>query len=349
MLSHLRACLLLTVVSVPLCCIAYPLVLLGAGKLIFPQQAEGSLLERDGNVVGSKQIAQPFTDDKYFHPRPSAVSYNGAASGATNWSGSNYLLRNRVAQQLGPIVKYAGPLDKKGKFVGPDIEAWFQKDKVGGQSGIVAQWANLHNTLAQNWVKSDMSNGEYGLCGKYVQEWQTSHKAEVDAWIKDNPGKPEPKPEDLAVPFFVSFSKDHPGTFPSSLEHKTPDGKSENRIEPVKEGSDIQKIFFDLWLGEHADVELEKVPADMVMASGSGLDPHITLDNALWQLENQPIAGTWAKASGGDEAKIREEIKRLLQQESFAPFGGLVGVPLVNVLEVNLALQERYEKRAATK
>ena len=136
MLSHLRVCLLLTVVSLVLCCIVYPGLLLGAGKLLFPHQAEGSLVERDGKVVGSNLIAQPFSDDKYFQPRPSAASYNGAASGASNWSASNYLLRDRVAQQLGPIVKYAGPLDKKGKPVGPDIEKWFQKDTLGGKPGI---------------------------------------------------------------------------------------------------------------------------------------------------------------------------------------------------------------------
>src|SRR6516225_2984182 len=102
MFQHLRACLLLTVVSVVLCCIVYPGLLLGAGKLLFPHQAEGSLIERDGKVVGSRLIAQPFSDEKFFQPRPSAASYNGAASGATNWSASNYLLRDRVAQQLGP-------------------------------------------------------------------------------------------------------------------------------------------------------------------------------------------------------------------------------------------------------
>ena len=142
--------------------------------------------------------------------------------------------------------------------------------------------------------------------------------------------------------------------FPSAVEHKKPDGTTEKIIEPVKEGSDIQKIFFDLWLGEHGDVELEKVPADAVMASGSGLDPHITLENALWQLENQPIASAWAKVVAGDKAsdeekaraekKIHDEIKQMLQEKSFAPLGGLVGVPLVNVLEVNLALQQKYEK-----
>ncbi len=392
MLSHLRACLLLTVVSVVLCCIAYPLILLGAGKVLFPHQAEGSLIERDHKkadgtiekvVVGSRLIAQPFSDEKYFQPRPSAASYNGAASGATNWSASNYLLRDRVAQQLGPIVKYAGPLDKKGKPVGPDIEAWFQKDQLGGKPGIVAQWANLHNASAQNWVKNDMSNGKYQLCGQYIQAWQKAHKAEVDVEIaridaakKANPDKPapdpkndwikawiaalsdppsEPKPEDLAVSFFIWFSGEHPGMFPSSVDHKKADGTTEKAIEPVKEGSDIQKFFFDLWLSEHADVELQKVPADAVMASGSGLDPHITLDNALWQLENQPIASAWAKVAVGDKAtdtdvtKIHDEIQKLLTEKSFAPLGGLVGVPLVNVLEINLALQDRYQKAANAK
>ena len=126
-------------------------------------------------------------------------------------------------------------------------------------------------------------------------------------------------------------------------------------IEPVKEGSDIQSIFFDLWLGEHADADLEKVPGDFVTQSGSGLDPHITLDNALWQLENQPIASAWAKVVVGDKAtdadvmKIHDEIKQLLTEMNFSPLGGLVGVPLVNVLEVNLALQDRYQKAANAK
>ncbi len=96
------------------------------------------------------------------------------------------------------------------------------------------------------------------------------------------------------------------------------------------------------------------MPGDFVTQSGSGLDPHITLDNAKWQLANQPIASAWAKVVAGEkatdeektkaEAKIRTEIEQLLQDKSFAPLGGLVGVPLVNVLEVNLVLQQKYGK-----
>ena len=334
MSAHLRANLWLLVLTVVLCSVLYPLVLLGIGQTAFRENAQGSLLtDAKGNPIGSRLIAQPFTADEYFQPRPSAASYNAAASGASNWAASNYLLRDRVARQLGPIVKYTG-----GGPVGPDVESWFQKDQFDGKPGIVAQWAALHSTIAQNWVKADKLNAAY------VSEWQKTHPAEVAEWIKANPDTPEPKPEDLAVPFFTSYSKTHPGTFPSAVEHKTPDGKTEKRIEPVKEGTDIQAGFFDMWLTAHPSVALQRVPADMVMASGSGLDPDITLSNALWQLDR--VAAAWAKKTGTTNEALHDQIEHLLRDKSHAPLGGLVGVPLVNVLEVNLALRDRYQKTA---
>ena len=333
MFAHLRANLYLLVLSVLLCSVLYPLVLWGIGQTIFHDQAQGSLLtDAEGKPIGSRLIAQPFTADEYFQPRPSAASYNAAASGASNWAASNYLLRDRVARQLGPIVKY-----RNGRPVAPDIESWFQKDRLGGKPGIVAQWAALHPTLAQNWVKADKLNAAY------VADWQKTHAAQVAEWVKANPDTPEPKPEDLAVPFFTDYANVHPGTFPGAVEQKLPGGKTEKKIEPLKEGTDIQAAFFDMWLAEHKDAELQHVPADMVMASGSGLDPHITLDNALWQLDR--VAAAWAKKSGGTEKKVHQDIEQLLRAKSFAPLGGLFGVPLVNVLEVNVELGERYASR----
>ena len=145
MIAHLRANLWLLALTVLLCSVLYPLVLLGIGQTVFHDKAQGSLLtDAQGHPIGSQLIAQPFTADEYFQPRPSAASYNAAASGASNWAASNYLLRDRVARQLGPIVKYrSGP--KKGQPVGPDIESWFQKDQFDGKPGIVAQWAALHS------------------------------------------------------------------------------------------------------------------------------------------------------------------------------------------------------------
>jgi K+-transporting ATPase ATPase C chain len=330
----------------------YPAALWCVGQTLFHDKAQGSLLDAKGqpasdekHAVGSQLIAQPFTQDEYFQPRPSAASYNAAASAASNYAGNNYLLRDRVARQLGPIVKYAsGP--KQGQLVAADVESWFQKDQFAGKPGIVAQWASLHSGVAgpwlHDWVKADK------LQAAYVAAWEAANPDDVTKWKTDNDTS-DPKPEDLAAgiagSFFASFSKDHPGTFPGIAEFEK-DGKTAKTIGPVKEGSDIQSLFFDMWLQEHPDVELQPVPADMVMSSGSGLDPHITLDNALWQLENR-VAAAWAKKSGtSDEKKLHDQIEQLLRDKSHAPLGGLVGVPLVNVLEVNLALSDRYQKKA---
>jgi potassium-transporting ATPase KdpC subunit len=338
MMAHLRANLWLLVLTVLICSVLYPLALLGIGQAVFRDKAQGSLLkDAQGNTVGSRLIAQPFTGDEYFQPRPSATtpSYNAAASTGSNWAASNYQLRDRVARQLGPIIKYKGT-PPHGKTVQDDLTEWFQKDQFGGQPGIVAQWADAHSTLAQNWVKADKLNAEY------VTAWQSAHKDEVDEWIKKNPETPEPKPEDLAVVFFMSFSKTYPGAFLDTVEVKAPDGQTEKRIEPVREGTAIQGTFFDMWLQEHPDVALESVPADMVMASGSGLDPDITLKNAQYQLDR--VASKWAELTGRDKAQVQKEIDGMLGEKAEAPFGGLAGVKLVNVLEMNLALRDRYEK-----
>jgi K+-transporting ATPase ATPase C chain len=340
MLSHIRANLVLLVVSVALCNVVYPAVLWVIGQTVFHDKAEGSLLyDAKGKPIGSRLIAQPFSGEGYFQPRPSSASYNAAASGASNWGANNYLLRERVARQLGPIVKYAGA--RKGQPVGPDIEAWFQKDQYQGQPGIVAQWAAAHSTLASNWAKADPLNIAY------VLTWAGEHAAEVDQWKKEN-NNPELKPEELAPAiagiFFASFSKEHPGAFPGVVETATEGGTTAKKIAPVKEGSDIQGIFFDMWRQEHPTEELEPVPADMVMASGSGLDPHITLKNALYQLDR--VAAKRAADAKRSVDEVRKEIETLLQQKKEAPLGGLVGVDLVNVLEVNLVLREKYESRS---
>ncbi|CAN5371772.1 hypothetical protein BH10PLA2_BH10PLA2_16650 [soil metagenome] len=337
MLQHLRANLWLLSFSVVLCAGLYPLTLLGIGKTCFPEQSEGSLLrDSRGIAIGSRLIAQPFTADQYFWPRPSAVSYNGAASGASNWGANKYLLRERVARALGPIVKYRSGV-RKGQLVGPDIETWFQKDHFGGKPGIVAQWAEAHSTVAQNWVKADKLNSEY------VERWQRETPMEIAKWKQANPSTSEPKAEDLAVPFFQSYSKAHPGTFPVAVEHTVAGGKPEKRIEPVRTGSEIQGILFDMWRHEHPQVELEDVPADMVMASGSGLDPHITVKNARYQLDR--VVNKWAELLKREPAAIRGEIEEVLKQKAEAPLHGLAGVELVNVLDLNLALRDQYGRQ----
>jgi K+-transporting ATPase ATPase C chain len=344
MTAHLRANLWLLLLTVVICSILYPAVLWGIGQTVFRDKAQGSLIDKEGQAVGSRLIAQPFSGDEYFQPRPSAASYNGAASAASNWGANNPALRKRVLAQLGPILKYGPQGPRPGQLIGTDIEAWFQKDRFEGKPGLVAQWANRSSDLAQAWVKAGEMNG------KYVEDWMKEHPSEVERWVKENPKTPEPKPEDLAVPFFEWYSKSHPGTFPviEAEEKDDPEKPGEKvklpKLTAAKEGKDIQSNFYPMWREEHPAADLAPVPADMVMASGSGLDPHITLQNALYQLDR--VAGKWADATRGDPAKVRKDIEDLLRQKAEAPLGGLVGVNLVNVLEVNLALRERYGTQA---
>jgi K+-transporting ATPase ATPase C chain len=320
-----------------LCSVVYPLVLLGVGQTVLHDQAEGSLVyDKDGKAVGSRLIGQNFSRDEYFQPRPSATSpdpYNAAASGASNYGANNPALRARVAQALGPIVKYKGR-SPAGNTVQKDIELWFQrwsKEHPDEKVGVVAKWADLYPTAATNWVKQGKDQGDY------VEAWQKKHPKAVAAFVRQHPDNPEPKPEDMAQDFFKSYSLEHPGTWPTFAARE---GQTEKVWQDVKEGPDVQSFFFDMWLQEHKDVHLEQVPADLVMASGSGLDPHITLANARYQLER--VAGKWAEITKRDAAKVRQEIDDLLREHASAPLGGLVGVELVNVLEVNLALQDRY-------
>ncbi|MBV8522071.1 MAG: potassium-transporting ATPase subunit C [Acetobacteraceae bacterium] len=153
--------------AVVLVCGIYPAVLWAIGQMAFPFQVNGSSVNGpDGKPVGSLLVAQPFTKDEYFQPRPSAASYDATASASSALAASNYALRDRVARSIGPIAVYSGG-PKKGQPVAPDVEAWFQADKFGGQPGVVAQWADAHNSLAQTWVTSDLK-----------------HAAYVDAWAK---------------------------------------------------------------------------------------------------------------------------------------------------------------------
>ena len=258
----------------------------GAGRLA---RRQGRIDFDAGNAVGARLIAQPFGGDGYFQPRPSAASFNASASGGSNWGPSNYLLRDRVARQLGPLVKYrAGP--KKGQPVGPDIEDWFRS-----KPGIVAAGPRP--------IRRCVGVGQ----GRQAEQGVRRALAE------GQPDHPRGETRGRGRPVLHQLLEDEPGTFPAVVEYKSADGKVEKRVEPVKEGADIQGGFFDMWLQEHPDADLEPVPADMVTASGSGLDPHITMKSALYQLDRvaaRRAADTKARPRRGAQGDRRDSAEQ---------------------------------------
>jgi K+-transporting ATPase ATPase C chain len=103
MLAHLRPAILLTLVLIVLTGLAYPLVVTGVAQVLFPRQANGSLILKEGKVVGSSLIGQPFDDSRYFWSRPSATSpfpYNAAASSGSNLGPTNPALADLVKARV---------------------------------------------------------------------------------------------------------------------------------------------------------------------------------------------------------------------------------------------------------
>lgn len=86
MIKELRPALVSVIVFLVITGILFPFAVFGAGRLLFPKQAEGSLIEREGKVIGSSLIGQSFSKPEYFHPRPSAAGngYDAGASSGTN-------------------------------------------------------------------------------------------------------------------------------------------------------------------------------------------------------------------------------------------------------------------------
>ena len=125
-----RTSILFTIVTAILFGLVYPLVITGLAALMFPHKAAGSLILKNGQVIGSELIAQSFTSDKYFHPRPSAAGngYDATSSGGTNLAQSNAKLAQRMQADIDKLTQANGgkpvPIDMvttSGSGLDPDI------------------------------------------------------------------------------------------------------------------------------------------------------------------------------------------------------------------------------------
>ena len=108
MLSEIRPAIVVFVLMSALTGLAYPLVITGVSQVVFPYQANGSLIEQDGKIVGSKLIAQNFDQPHYFWSRPSTASYNGSASTGSNLGPTNTALLDAVKGRV-EALKAADP------------------------------------------------------------------------------------------------------------------------------------------------------------------------------------------------------------------------------------------------
>src|SRR6266436_9822987 len=101
MLNQIRPAIAILVLMTVITGLAYPLAVTGIAQLVFPRQANGSLIEKDGKVIGSELIGQVFTDDRYFHGRPSATT-DTDPNDATKTVSAPYNAANSAGSNLGP-------------------------------------------------------------------------------------------------------------------------------------------------------------------------------------------------------------------------------------------------------
>ena len=160
-----------TLITTVLLGLAYPLAMTAIAGALFPRQASGSLILKDGRVIGSYLLAQSFTSDRYFHPRPSAAGngYDATSSGGSNLAQSNQKL---VARMQADIDKLAAqnpgkpvPIDlvtTSGSGLDPDITP----DAAYYQAHRVAEARHLSDDAVNKLIATTITTRTLGLLGE---------------------------------------------------------------------------------------------------------------------------------------------------------------------------------------
>lgn len=168
MLSHLRPALALTLFFILLTGLLYPLTMTGVAQTLFPTAANGSLIDRDGTVIGSGLIAQPFAGAAYLHPRPSASGWNAAGTGASNLGPTSAALVASVTERRSAFEAEndaPAPIDAvtaSGSGLDPDISP----ENALAQTGRIAEARGADPAAVRALIAAAVKGRLFGLYGE---------------------------------------------------------------------------------------------------------------------------------------------------------------------------------------
>ncbi|HVZ84115.1 MAG TPA: potassium-transporting ATPase subunit KdpC [Terracidiphilus sp.] len=160
-----------TLVTTLLLGIGYPLLITAAAQFLFPRQADGSLIQKNGQIIGSELLAQGFASDRYFHPRPSAAGngYDATSSGGSNLAQSSSKLVQRMQGDIDKLARENPgtpvPIDlvtTSGSGLDPDITpdaAYFQAPRIAKARGLSE--AQVRQLIAQH-----ITGRQFGILGE---------------------------------------------------------------------------------------------------------------------------------------------------------------------------------------
>ena len=339
-LHNVRQGTLVTLVLLLLCGFLFPAALSGLSAVFFPSQSKGSLVTADGIAVGATNVGQEFTEDYFLWGRPSAYHYNtyyeedtdgdgqveqyyndgtefaGLGSGSNNYAPSNPALITRVESS---IVSYLTQTLAVTEDLPENAFAALPgaKDAVEAQIACVAESAGISSEELETRVFSTYTLlSAAGLAAETVGDTSAEGIAAAAGITVD----------ELYESAAASVSVDDICQAANISEEQTASIEVPTLYE-------LQKSYVAEAAGlplEEVDNMVEAIPTDLMTASGSGLDPHISPASAELQVSRI------AEASGLNE----EQVRAIIAENTQGKWLGVFGEETVNVLGVNLDIAQ---------